>query len=999
MTTAITSPDRLLAIGILLFTLAVQSPADVLDGIRALRATLAAATKAGDLPAARPAAATRYTELLSQLRASAANTQSPQLALAYIQLSYCADVVFPGQPETSRLLDELNGSLRSRPGAPHGRSQLLNRWTRIEMDSRVERTHLDAWDQLVQDFTGPKRFWIGCEAARSFITNCGRPLRAEQLLTRLLDEIERVPEWDEAERLALVRDADLWITDPERPRAASRADTLGQLLVLRGYAREQVGSLLPAVEDLLAAQTHLRASQNEHRALNCEQNLASIWLQMGCLDLAFTTADSVQQRYQRRSDTNGELAMRKVKAQVHAARGEWFHALPLLAGIVREPCVDGETNCDALTSYMEALLHVPSSQAGRVAFDKQLQRVRDYCGADREQLMLWRAELLLAERTIRDGDAAAARRILDAARQPLDLHRHLPLQVRRLVLCGDSWLVSDPRKALVEYEAAAELLGKAMASERLWRIEGATAQFAGQFHAIVSGAHDAVRALLDSDASREPWIDRLYALVQQFHGFESLCRLLVDRGAWLPDSPQEQQELESLTQAIRDAEAAYQAQCSAGGAMDPERGRKLAEAERRIGECEQRLQLARAKSGGLPGQIQPGSVQAVQQCLDEGELLVECVETPDCAFAFALTRTGCELQPLPRDETWQKAVSQFRAWDPLDARLDVTEIPELRDCGECLLPAKGWLAQQLSRPGITRLLWSPEGSFGGVPLVALPYRGKPLLATLPITHTISGSWLQQQRRLARESRPPSTLRLLALGNPRYDGAAVPGLALRSLLGGGAFPRLPATASEVLRVAQGFASAAEGSQLDERLADHPETWNEPLSGRRFRLFLGAAASESALHARHIAECDVLHFACHGEGSHAAPFRSFLALSPEGGPAHSAFVGMLRLAELARLNHHFELVTLSACQTSVGTDRGHDGVAGLAWAAQLAGARRVLATMWSVPDAPTSELVVEFYRHWLKDGMSCSEALAATQRAAIGKLPVRVWAAFVLWGEAR
>ncbi len=989
----------LLIVGVLVSALVAQPPAVALDGIRALQARLAASSKAGTLAAALPSAATRYADLLTQLRDSAASTRSADLALAYIELSRCADVVFPGAVETARLLDELDGVLRSRPGLPHGRCQLLNRQTRIEMDAGVARTQLDAWDQLVRDFVGPKRFWIGCEAARSFIANCGRPLRAEQLLTQLLDEIERVPEWDEAERLALVRDPDLWITDPERPRAASRSDTVGQLLVLRIYAREQIGSLLPAVEDLQAAQVHLVAAENEHRIINGEQSLASIWLQLGCYDLAITTAEAVRQRYQRRSDHNGELAMRKVKAQGYAGRGEWLKAAQLLAGIVDEPHVVGETNGDALTSYMESLLHVQPSPQGRAAFDEQLRRIRHYCGTDRSQLLLWRAELLLTERTIRDGDSAGARRILDAAKEPLELHRHLPLQVRRLVLSGDCFLANDPLRALGEYETAAKLLGEAVASERLWRLEGATVQFAQQFHAIVSGAHAAVSALLAVDPQREPWIGRLYVLVQQFHGFESLCRLLVDRGALLPDSPQERRELEPLLHAIREAEVAYEALRSAIGAMDLERKRRLAEAEGRIRDGEQRFKLARAKFMVVPT-VEPSAALQVQQGLAEGELLVECVETPQGAFAFALTRTGCELHPLPCDDDWRDAVRRLRAWDPRDARRDVTEIPELKDCSARLLATDGWLAKVLARPGITRLLWSPEGSFSCVPLHALPYQGKPLLATLSITHAISGSWLQQQRGRARSPRAASEMRLLALGSPRYDAAAVQDLVLRSLVGGGAFPRLPATAGEVLRVAGWFADDACRVQLGERLANNPDAWDGVVAGPRLRVFLGAAASESALESALVEDdFDVLHFACHGEGNHEAPFRSFLALSPDGDAAHPGAPSLLRLPELSRLRGDFELVTLSACQTSVGAEQGHDGVAGLAWAAQLAGARRVLATLWSVPDAATGELVVEFYRRWLQDGMSCSDALAATQRAAIGKLPVRAWAPFVLWGEPR
>ena len=59
---------------------------------------------------------------------------------------------------------------------------------------------------------------------------------------------------------------------------------------------------------------------------------------------------------------------------------------------------------------------------------------------------------------------------------------------------------------------------------------------------------------------------------------------------------------------------------------------------------------------------------------------------------------------------------------------------------------------------------------------------------------------------------------------------------------------------------------------------------------------------------------------------------------------------------------ELLTLSACQTAVGTVTDADGreVEGFAYVAQMHGASAVMATLWSVADRSTAQLMVGFYK---------------------------------------
>ena len=77
---------------------------------------------------------------------------------------------------------------------------------------------------------------------------------------------------------------------------------------------------------------------------------------------------------------------------------------------------------------------------------------------------------------------------------------------------------------------------------------------------------------------------------------------------------------------------------------------------------------------------------------------------------------------------------------------------------------------------------------------------------------------------------------------------------------------------------------------------------------------------------------------------------------------------------------ELVTLSACQSGLGTEVAGEGLIGLTRAFQYAGARSVLASLWSVSDLSTAELMARFYRA-LRKGQPKDTALQEAQLAMI------------------
>jgi CHAT domain-containing protein len=108
------------------------------------------------------------------------------------------------------------------------------------------------------------------------------------------------------------------------------------------------------------------------------------------------------------------------------------------------------------------------------------------------------------------------------------------------------------------------------------------------------------------------------------------------------------------------------------------------------------------------------------------------------------------------------------------------------------------------------------------------------------------------------------------------------------------------------------------------------------------------------------------------------------------------GVLTAYEVSALSlPNTELVVLSACNTGLGTEMGHEGVFGLQRAFKVAGARYLLISLWAVPDAATEELMTLFYTRWLTQKMDIPTAFHYAQLDMKKKYKdPEMWAGFVL-----
>jgi CHAT domain-containing protein len=91
------------------------------------------------------------------------------------------------------------------------------------------------------------------------------------------------------------------------------------------------------------------------------------------------------------------------------------------------------------------------------------------------------------------------------------------------------------------------------------------------------------------------------------------------------------------------------------------------------------------------------------------------------------------------------------------------------------------------------------------------------------------------------------------------------------------------------------------------------------------------------------------------------------------------GILTTEEVAALDlGGVDWVVLSACDTGVGDIVGGEGVLGLRRAFQIAGAKTVISSLWSVADSDVAPLMEALYAGRDADGFGATTALRSASR---------------------
>jgi CHAT domain-containing protein/predicted negative regulator of RcsB-dependent stress response len=409
-----------------------------------------------------------------------------------------------------------------------------------------------------------------------------------------------------------------------------------------------------------------------------------------------------------------------------------------------------------------------------------------------------------------------------------------------------------------------------------------------------------------------------------------------------------------------------------------------------------------------PEPVSLGDLQ--KKVLRLGEVLVEYYLSGEKAFAFAVTKEGFKTVELPAgSKAIQSTVQGYLAW---------IGNPYYRPAGELnRLAAGAALYGLLLKPlesnlseGAT-IIVVPDGELAKLPFESLvvsldPASKRPfyLLEKYPVKYIQSASVLAFLR--TQFEQEGATDAFIGFGDPVYDyehfkknepekGSTqeLKGDILAELnrdrfaRGGGTLNRLEGSGQEVTDIVKLFQAKGK-AVLDKR-----------------NLNLRLDASEENAKAPAMADYGYILFSCHGllgDGYQC------LVLSQVPGAKEDGF---LTLGEIMNSSYRARLVVLSACQTGKGTEERGEGVTGLTRAVMYAGSPAAVVSLWSVSDEATRELMVRFYRHMIKDGLSKDEALRRAKLEIFrGTAKFRIseesyvsishpffWAAFVMYGE--
>jgi CHAT domain-containing protein/tetratricopeptide (TPR) repeat protein len=171
-------------------------------------------------------------------------------------------------------------------------------------------------------------------------------------------------------------------------------------------------------------------------------------------------------------------------------------------------------------------------------------------------------------------------------------------------------------------------------------------------------------------------------------------------------------------------------------------------------------------------------------------------------------------------------------------------------------------------------------------------------------------------------------------------------------------------------------------------------------RRSLILEGQSATKQAFE-QQAARFGIIHLAAHGFFDKLNPMFSGVELEPDGDDD-----GRLEVHEILRMRLDARLVTLSACETALGSGYfsefpAGDDFVGLTRAFLSSGSASVLASLWEVNDRTTSEFMEDFYQAFQR-----TDEIAALRKAQLNFIRSGgqrnrpyYWAPFVLMGAKK
>jgi len=461
----------------------------------------------------------------------------------------------------------------------------------------------------------------------------------------------------------------------------------------------------------------------------------------------------------------------------------------------------------------------------------------------------------------------------------------------------------------------------------------------------------------------------------------------------------------------------------------------------RLREQYDELEAEMEANGPARAQAQPLSAGEIQQLLDPETVLIEYSLGEEKSHVFAVTGDSIAVFTLPKRSEIELVAR--RVYDLVTARArrknETEQQREARFAGTEIFLARA--ASDLSRMVLNplasllsgkKLLIVSDGALQYIPFAALPDPNHPkqlLLASHEIVSLPSASVVAELRRQEENrARPPNEIAVLA--DPVFDSSdsrlthaadIVHNTSTRPSASNRQFPlshssALPRT-SEALPESQlesmdRLSRSAADLGRSRRDADfylkrliytrlEAKSIMAVTPAGKGKQALDFQASRTLAMSPELSQYRIVHFATHGLVDNKHPELSGLVLSlvdRHGRPKD----GFLDLQDIYNMKLPVDLVVLSACDTGLGEELSGEGLIGLTRGFMYAGATRVMASLWSVSDKATAELMSRFYKAMEQDGLRPPAALRRAQEEMQRQPRWRssfYWAGFQLQGEWR
>jgi CHAT domain-containing protein len=323
--------------------------------------------------------------------------------------------------------------------------------------------------------------------------------------------------------------------------------------------------------------------------------------------------------------------------------------------------------------------------------------------------------------------------------------------------------------------------------------------------------------------------------------------------------------------------------------------------------------------------------------------------------------------------------------------------------------------------GAERIFIVPDGLLNIVNIAALPERnGRYLVEGESVIH-----YLSTERDIVPSADPTVGRGLLAVGGPAFSKRPQPmaanTVALRSGCDGfGAisFSDLPGSRREVIEIAKFWPTqGADDAQVLTSAAATETSVKQGLGGRRIvhlathGFFLGADCSFGVAGTRSVGgltkNVSVKRTSAVAENPLSLSGLAFAGANQRRRAKADQDDGILTAEEIAGLNlQGTEWAVLSACDTGLGEIKAGEGVFGLRRAFQVAGARTVIMSLWSVEDRSAMQWMRALYEGRLRRGLDTAEAVREASLTVIAARRARgqsthpfYWAGFVAAGDWR